>query len=314
MQGHRADARRWIALAVSAAMVGMLALMIGWPGNLAGAATDGLAACATPTALPTGTPATGTSGPSPTATATAPQIIGRLLGDVPATATATASPTPLPSCTPTPVPTKVPPTPATIGVATATVSVSAVRNGPPTTAPPPATIAPPAAVARTSAQEATAPASVTAPVVAAPSPPSASSSSGPPAAAVGLPPPPPPGYAVGNTPNSAGGANAAGFPPAVGTPVVSAARGNIAPAGAASIPFPASAPVAARSVAPPGYAIGPTGAPVPVVTPRAGRPRSDCGTGLALLVGVACLFAGMRVRRNPLRQGNRIIAPHLPQP
>ena len=291
MQGHRADTRRWIVLAVSAATVGMLALIIGWSGNPAGAAIDGLAACVTPTALPTGTSTTGTPGPSPTAppptpTATAPQIIGRLLGDAPVTAIATVSPPP-PPCTPTPVPTKLPPTPTTI-FAMATASVPAAAKSAPTVAPPPTTIAPPIIAVRASAQAATAPA--------APSSSTSSSSSRPPAAAVGLPPPPP-GYTVGNTPNSVGGANAASFPSAVGTPVVSAVRGNVAPAGAANIPFPGSAPVAARSAAPPGYVIGPTGVPVPVIAQRAGYPRTGRGAGFALLVGAICMAAGLIVRR-----------------
>ena len=294
MQGHRADARRWTVLATSVMTVGLLVVAMGWSGNPAGAATDGLVVCVTPTVLPTGTPATGTPSASPTTpppTATVPQVVGRLLGDAPATATATASPTPLPTCTPTPAPTKSPPTPTVIATAAAK-----------TLAVPPAT----AVAARASAQSAPAPASVAAPVPAAPSSSaSSSSSSGPPPAAVGLPPPPPSGYSVGNTPNSAGGMPTANFPSTVGTPVVSAARGNVAPAGAASIPFPGSAPVAARSVAPPGYAIGPTGVPVPVITPRAGHPQRARGADFALLLGTIGVFVGMKVRRESSRRAVR---------
>lgn len=310
MQGHKADARRWIVLATSVMTVGLLVVAMGWSGNPAGAATDGLVVCVTPTVLPTGTPATGTPSASPTTpppTATVPQVVGRLLGDAPATATATASPTPLPTCTPTPAPTKSPPTPTVI--ATAAAKTLAVANGATTGSPsPPATTVPPATAvaARASAQSAPAPASVAAPVPAAPSSStSSSSSSGPPPAAVGLPPPPPSGYSVGNTPNSAGGVPTANFPSTVGTPVVSAARGNVAPAGAASIPFPGSAPVAARSVAPPGYAIGSTGVPVPVITPRAGHPQRARGADFALLFGTISVFVGMKVRRESSRRAVR---------
>jgi hypothetical protein len=89
-----------------------------------------------------------------------------------------------------------------------------------------------------------------------------------------------------------------------GTPVVSAVRGNIAPAGAPSIPFP-GVPSAARPAVSSGYAIGPTGVAAPIVTPRTGHPRSG-GAPFAFLLGIACLIAGLSLRGIPWRRGIRV--------
>ena len=309
MQGDRARARWRIILMMSAVTTCIMIGVIGGSGSAARAATDGTLPCVTPTAIPTGTPTTGTPGPSPTAlpptaTATAPQIIGRLLGDAPVTAT--ASSTPLPICTPTPAPTKAPPTPSStvqaivhssaIPVASM-AATSAAMNVVSPVAIASATTAPSTVPVTVSVQSAPIPASVTA-LSSAPSSPltSSSSSSAPPPAAVGLPPPPPPGYSVpvGNTPNSVGSGPVPAFPSVVGTPVVSAVRGNVASAGAPSLSFP-SAP-AARPVLPPGYAVGPTGTAIPVINPRAGHARAATHTGFAFLLGIVFMVVGAWLR------------------
>jgi hypothetical protein len=315
MQGHRKSGRT-MAIAASGAAIVVLAAMIGFSGNVASAATN-TPPCLTPTPLPTGT-ITGTASPSPTAlppTATVAQINGRLLGDAPATATGTASPTPLPTCTPTPAPTNAPLTatpivPATAHASTAPVtsvaSVSAATGVPQTVAVSSAPGAPAASPAHVSVQAAPTSASVAPPASASSASSSSSSSSAPPAAAVGLPPPPPPGYAasVGNTPDSVGGASVPSALSVGGTPVVSAVRGNIAPAGAPGIPFP-GVPSAARPAVSSGYAVSPTGAAAPIVTPRTGHPRSGSGVPLVFFVGIACMVAGASLRGISRRHGIR---------
>lgn len=312
MQGDRMRARRWIILMMSAITACIMLVVIGGFGSAAGAAPDGTPSCATPTALPMETPATGTPGPSPTAlpptaTATAPQIIGRLLGDAPATVTATASSTPLPLCTSTPAPTKGPQTTTPTAQAVAhssaipvasVATTSAAVQVVPTAVIALATAAPSVVPVPVSVQSAPILASVAAPSASSSSPTSSSSSSGPPPAAVGLPPPPPPGYAasVGNTPNSVGGAPGSAFPSAFGTPVVSSVRGNVVAAGAPSASFP-GAPAAVRPAVPPGYAVGPTGTAVPVINPRAGHPRPASSAEGALLLGIVFMFLGAGLRR-----------------
>lgn len=314
MQGDKRRVWRWMVWAASIFVTGIMAILIGSSGSAAGAATNGTRACVTPTALPTGTQAPGTLGPSPTvppptATATAPRIVGPLLGGDPTTATVTASPTPLPICTPAP-PTKAPLTatpiaPATVyssgAPGTGGTAASSAAGGSPAAVVARAPSVPASTPTRVSVQAASAPASVVPPA-------SAPSSAQPPAAALGLPPSPPPGYSppVGNTPNMVGGANGPAVPPVVGTPVISAVRGRIAPAGAPVVPFP-GVPAAARPAVSPAYVVGPTGAPIPIITPRTGHPGSvNSMTVIALVAGVACMCVGVWLRRGWTRRAIRM--------